>query len=264
MIGFRIAGLATIAAAACALLPVMAHSLEAVGVLKKASEAMGATNLNSLRYTGSGMVAAGGLAAKAGAPSPNGTPLRVVRAINYDTASLSEEITEYKVELPGAPREPVSPGERRSIAFVSGPDAWNLTGTTVAPASGNATERIHQLWITPHGVIKAAMRNNATMEWKTLGGKSVAVVSFEQPGRFKATAFINGKYLVEKVESIVAAPGGREKKVVTTYGEYQSFGPIMFPMQVTQSLDGRLALDIKVRETQPNNPVNIAVPASLK
>jgi hypothetical protein len=263
MTGFRLAGLATIAAAACALLPVTAHSLEAVGVLKKASDVMGATNLNSLRYNGSGMVAAAGQAEKPGAVS-NGKTLRVVRAINYDTASLSEEITDYKVELPGAPREPASPDERRNIAFVSGPDAWNASGSVIAPAPGSATERIHQLWITPHGVIKAAQRNNASMEWKTAGGKSVALVSFEQPGRFKATAFINGQYLVEKVESIVADPAGRQRKVVTTYGEYRSFGPIMFPMQVTQSVDGRRVLDLIVRETQPNNPVNIVVPASLK
>ena len=62
----------------------------------------------------------------------------------------------------------------------------------------------------------------------------------------------------------VAASGGRERKVVTTYGEYQSFGPILFPMRVMQTVDGQSVLDITVRESQPNNPVNITAPASLR
>lgn len=57
-------------------------------------------------------------------------------------------------------------------------------------------DRTHQLWITPHGVIRAAIKNNPTVVWKNRGGKSLAAVSFTDPGRYSATAYINQDYLV--------------------------------------------------------------------
>lgn len=267
MIGFRGFGLAGFAIAACTLLPATAWSLEAAGVLKKASDAMGATDLHSLRYSGSGMGGSFGQAYKPGAPWPKLNLPRYVRAINYDTASMSEETTATRAEVQGgggglAPFG--QPGERRNSTLVSGPYAWNMAGANAVPAPLAATERIHDLWITPHGVIKAAIRNNATLEWKTEAGRSLAAVSFTEPGRFAATAYINDKFLVERVESRVPNAVLGESRVVTTYGEYMSFGPIMFPMQVRQTAGGHMVLDITVRETQPNNPVAIAVPDAVK
>ena len=78
----------------------------------------------------------------------------------------------------------------------------------MAPVPGPrfVTDRTHQLWISPHGVINAAIRNNATVQWQTKDGKSLAAVSFTEPGKFSATAFINGDYLVERVESRLPDP----------------------------------------------------------
>ncbi len=267
MIDFRGVAIAFFAVAALFVLPVKAYSLEAAGVLKKASEAMGATELRSLRYSGSGMGASFGQAFKPGVPWSKINLPRYVRAINYETASLSEEMTATRAELQGGGGGLVpfgQPGERRTNTFIGGPFAWNMAGTNATPAPLNSTDRIHELWITPHGVIKAAIRNNATMEWRTQGGKSLAAVSFIEPGRFRATAYINEKFLVERVDSFVPNAVLGETPVVTRYGEYQSFGPIMFPMQIRQTAAGHMVLDITVRETQPNNAVAITVPESVK
>ena len=54
-----------------------------------------------------------------------------------------------------APR-PLS-GQQRNDQFVSGEFAWNQTGATATPGPRFVTERVHQLWITPHGALKAAL-----------------------------------------------------------------------------------------------------------
>ena len=195
MTGFRNAAIASMAAAVV-LLPVKAFSLDAAGVLRRASDAMGATDLRSLRYVGSGIGASFGQAFKPGGAWPKINLSRYVRSIDYETAALSEETTATRAEpqgggggLPAFGR----PGERRGNTFVSGPYAWNMAGAIASPAALAATDRIHELWITPHGVIKAAMRNGATFEWQVQEGRSLAAVSFAEPGRFKATVYINEK-----------------------------------------------------------------------
>jgi len=263
MFEFRKAALASIAAMAMALLPGEAFSLEAAGVLKRASDAMGATDLRTLRYVGSGSGASFEQVFKSGGSRPKLNLQRYVRSINYETASLSEETTGQQGGGGGLPLVG-QPGERRGYTFVSGPYAWNMTGTTANPAALALTGRVHDLWITPHGVIKAAIRNSATFEWKIQGGKSLAAVSFAEAGRFKATAYINDKYLVERVESRLRLPVLGETTVVTWYSEYQSFGPIMFPMQIRQAVGGHMILDITVREAQPNAPINVSVPESVR
>src|ERR1035437_8768221 len=156
MIEFRKAALASMAAVAIALLPGKVFSLEAAGVLKRASNAMGATDLHSLRYIGSGSGASFGQAFKPGAPWPALNLQRYVRSINYETGSLSEEITATRAEPQGGGGglPPVGqPGESRGNTFLSGPYAWNMAGTTAVPAAPAAPQRAHDLRSKPHGVI---------------------------------------------------------------------------------------------------------------
>ncbi len=262
MVEFRQAAMASMAAA-LVLLPLKAFSLDAAGVLRQASHAMGATDLHSLRYVGSGTAAVSGQAGEPASSRPMRKLSRYVRSINYESASLSEEATEQPA-AGGASAPSGAQSERRGSTFVSGPYAWNVAGAAASSAAPAASERVHELWITPQGVIKAAIRNHATLEWKKQGGRWLAAVSFAEPGRFNATAYINEKFLVEKIESRLPAQGKGETTLVTSYGEYQSFGPIMFPMRIRQTADGQEVLDITVRETQPNTPINITVPESLR
>jgi glyoxylase-like metal-dependent hydrolase (beta-lactamase superfamily II) len=125
-------------------------------------------------------------------------------------------------------------------------------------------DRVHQLWITPHGVIKAAIRNNATLQWRTHNGKSLAAVSFTQPGRFTATAFINEDFLVERIESRIPDPVLGETTAVTSYSGYRDFGGVKFPTRIQQSQGGFPVLDVAIKEVQPNAPADIALPDAVR
>src|SRR4029453_7137952 len=84
-----------------------------------------------------------------GTPWPRFNAKSYTRMINYDTASMRDEIVRTQAE-PGA-RVGGFPlaGEQRQILVVSGTYAWSQTGETTTPQLAAVTDRRYQLWITP-------------------------------------------------------------------------------------------------------------------
>jgi glyoxylase-like metal-dependent hydrolase (beta-lactamase superfamily II) len=253
----------TLLTAALAFAPGAACALDAAGVLKRASYTMGATELKSIRYAAEGTGYTFGQAFDASMPWPKIDIQSQVRTINYDTASMREEIAYSRGEPKGGGGYPLA-GLQRENRFVSGDYAWNLAGNNAVPGPRSVADRVHQLWLTPHGVVKAALRNNATLEWRTQDGKSIAAVSFKQPGRFTATAYINEDYLVERVESRAPDPVLGDTATVTRYSDYRDFSGVKFPARVQQSQGGYPVLDVGVKEVQPNAPADIALPDAVR
>jgi glyoxylase-like metal-dependent hydrolase (beta-lactamase superfamily II) len=250
-------------ASALALAPAGAAAQSAEALLKRSAHAMGATDLKTLRYVAEGNGYTYGQAYVPGMPWPEITVHSQIRTINYDTGSMREEITLSRAEAKGGGGYPLS-GQQRNDQFVSGSYAWNVAGGNPVAGPRFVTDRTHQLWITPHGVLKAAMKNNAAIDFQDKDGKSLAAVSFTQPGAFAATAYIGGDYLVERVESRVPDPVLGEVAVVTSFSEYRDFGGVKFPGRVRQYQAGSPVLDVAVKEVQPNAAADIALPDAVK
>ena len=233
----------------------------AAAVLKRASASMG--DVKTLRYAGEGTGYSFGQAYKPDGPWPKITVHNQTRTINYATGSMREEFTLSRAEPQGGGGYPLS-GQQRNDQYLSGSFAWNQVA--VGPVSGPryVADRTHQLWITPHGVIDAAIRNNATVQWPTKDGRSITAVSFTDPGKFIATAFLNEEYLVERVESRLPDAVLGEVSAVTVYSDYRDFGGVKFPMRIQQSQGGFPTLDLAVKEVQPNAPADIQVPDAVR
>ncbi len=253
--------LAGFALAACAVLPVQAADLDATAVLRRAETVMGAAGLKTLRYAGTGSAWQFGQAYKPG-PWPKLNLASYARLVDYDKAAWREDVVRSRAEPNGGGAVPLS-GEQRLSMALSGAHAWNLAGPAPAPAQVLVPGRVHDLWITPHGIVKAALKNSATLQFRTQGGREVAAVSFTEPGQYSATAFINEDYVVERVESRMPNPVLGDTLVVTTYEGYRHFGDIRFPTRIRQSAGGQPVLDLAVSEVQPNAAVDIAVPANV-
>jgi len=174
--------------------------------LERASTAMGAGGLKSIRYAGDGIGYTFGQAYKPGLPWPKIRVHSFVRSVNYETGSMKDEIVLSRAEGLGGGGYP-HVAQQRNEQYVSGPYAWNQTAAGPAPGPRFVADRVHQLWITPQGVIKAAIRNHATVRQVTRNGQSYAAASFGEPGRFTAIAFINAGGLVERVESCRCTAG---------------------------------------------------------
>ncbi len=117
---------------------------DAATTLKRASDAMGAANLKSIRYTAEGTGYTFGQAFTPGMPWPKITVHSQIRTINYDTASMREEITLSRAEPRGGGGYPLA-GQQRNDQFVSGTHAWNQAATGSVPGPRFVADRVDQL-----------------------------------------------------------------------------------------------------------------------
>src|SRR5688572_4143698 len=161
-----------------------------------AADAMGATNLNSIQYSGTGSTFAFGQAPSPGARWPRFEARTYNVAADYQAPAMRLEIVRAQGEHPplGGGGGPLA-GEQRTVQVVSGLHAWTEGGAQPAPSPGAVSERLRQLWLTPRGVIKAAAASGATATGN--------VVTLPVEGRdVKVT--LNDQNLVERVEYLIA------------------------------------------------------------
>jgi predicted aspartyl protease len=242
-----------LAGAATMLLSCATPPPDASAVLARSSQAMGAGQLNTLRYAAEGTGYTFGQAYKAGGAWPKITLHSVTRSIDYGSATMRDEIVLSRAEPLGGGGYPLT-GQQRNEQFVSGEIAWNQAGTTATPGPRFVTDRLHQLWITPHGVLKAAMRGSARASADDAG---VTRVAFDWPGRFTATAYIAVDGLVRRVESTFADPVLGDTPVVTTYDDYRGVSGLMFPFhEVIDVGDPRNLVTITTTDIRIRNGVD--------
>ena len=241
------------------------------GALQSAAAALGAGNIKTLQFTGSGENFSVGQNFTSTDPWPHVTVKNYTALINYDTGSMRVEL--LRESGPVMPRGGGAPffGEQRQIQLVSGDYAWNQPVPAAnAPAGGappaaapnpdGRVERTLALWATPVGFVKAAMANNAT----TKPSGSGTEVSFTVGGKYKMTGTINKQGQVEKVQTWIDHSIVGDMLVETTYSGYKNFGGVMFPARIVQKQDGFPALDLTIASVTANPAVDIAVPQNVR
>jgi glyoxylase-like metal-dependent hydrolase (beta-lactamase superfamily II) len=222
--------------------------------LESIAQAMGATNLRTIEYAGSGYSFAFQQAPGPGEP----WPLFVVDAykvsIDYATPSMRFESTRAQGEHPprGGAGQPIA-GNPRSIQFVSGRDAWSeAAGGRVVPNPAATADRLRQLWLSPHGVVKAALAARAVVSGPTF--------AFDLAGLpLKVT--VGADRLVERIEYLIDSPVLGDVPVVVEYSDYRDHNGVKFPQRIIERTDGYLTWNIQVSGVSPNAPVNWTTPA---
>lgn len=252
-----IVAVSTVFLAGCATGP----SSDASATLGRADKALGAGTVQSLRFAGNGTGGIYGQAWVPGAAWPRITYSNFARVYDYETAALREDFARSRAEPNGGGALPLmGTGEQRATALVQGAVAWNLAGPAPVPAPVALDGRIHDLWTSPHGVLKAATRNKATGGMRTVDGVVYSTLSFTEPGRFSAVAYVNAAGLVERVDSVQPHPAAGDTDTVTLYADYKDHGGVKFPGRIRQSQGGHPVLDIAVSEVQVNAPSGIQTP----
>jgi glyoxylase-like metal-dependent hydrolase (beta-lactamase superfamily II) len=224
--------------------------------LDAAAKALGATDLKSIEIQGSGLFFWAGQSQTPGQAWPQFNVRSLTRTVNYETASLRDEMTRTRTLEPPRGGGPYVRGEHKAVGVVSGDHAWNVMGENTVAAPIALGDRQLQLWSTPHGVIKAAQKNPAGVQGRT--------IVFGVPGQFKATAFLDSANLVERVEATLASPVLGDMPVVVSYADYRDFGGVKFPTKIRQTYGGHPALELTVTEVKPNAAVDITVPDNVR
>jgi glyoxylase-like metal-dependent hydrolase (beta-lactamase superfamily II) len=234
-------------------LPVTAQdaSLDAV------AKAMGAAGVKSIQYSGTGTNFQVGQNYSPDLPWPRFVVKSYTRLASYDASALRDELVRLQGEDPprGGGGQPVR-GEQRQIFVLNGDFAWNVVGDVVNPTPVALIERQLQLWTTPHGVVKAAMANKATVQGR--------VISFAVPGKFRVKATVDGQNLVEKIDAVAPHAVLGDVPVEIRYSEYKDFGGVKFPTKIKQTIGGYPALELTVSDVQPNVTVDSSVPDPIR
>jgi glyoxylase-like metal-dependent hydrolase (beta-lactamase superfamily II) len=214
---------------------------------------MGATELNSIQYSGSGTHYAFGQAYEPGERWPRFEVKSYTAAVDYQTPAMRMEMLRAQGENPprGGGAQPFAT-EQRMIQVVSGTHAW--TGAQAAPTPNAVADRRRQIWLTPHGAVKAAIANNATVNGN--------VLTFRAEDR-DVRVTLNDQNLVERVEYLTTNSVVGDVPVEITYSDYADFNGIQFPRRIVEKQDGFDTLDITVTTVQPNAAVDLPVPPNV-
>jgi glyoxylase-like metal-dependent hydrolase (beta-lactamase superfamily II) len=107
-----------------------------------------------------------------------------------------------------------------------------VEGATVVPQPALAEQRQLEIWLTPHGCLKAALApgaNPIAIERNEQNKGRIVAVSFVALGKYRVQCAINGKNLVERVQTWLPNPVVGDLYHELVYGDYKDFGGVMFP-----------------------------------
>jgi len=127
------------------------------------------------------------------------------------------------------------------------------------PQVALADERQLQIWLTPHGFLKAAMENQAAAKKGTTG----TVVSFTS-GKFKVTGTIDAQNMVARTETWLPNPVLGDMLVETTFSSYEDYNGSEVPSTIVQKQGGFPTFDLKVTGVKTNPGLSLSVPDAVK
>jgi glyoxylase-like metal-dependent hydrolase (beta-lactamase superfamily II) len=150
---------------------------------------------------------------------------------------------------------------------VSGRFAWNESvpgagftpGSTATPTPDAVNDRLLQLWMTPFGVLKMAVKAGAAAKVTTEGGATV--ITFPLSGVLEGInvkATLNAKNQIERVETRTNDAVLGDMITETTYSDYKDLSEITtdvpFPSHIVQKQGGFPVMDITITKADTNNP----------
>ena len=245
--------------AALALVAFMGFRVEAQETdLQRIADALDVSKTKTFQFTGNGTMYSLGQSTSPAAAWPRQFVKSMTRVYDFTAGAMRDDIVRMAGET-----LPIGP-EQQVIQVVSGDYAWNVAGKNIVHRVWESAERQHQLWVSPHGVLRAAFANNATVTKQTIEGRPRTVISFVEKGKQKVNAYVNDQNAIERVESWYGHPVTGDMKVVTHYGAYRDFAGVKFPSTIIQYQDGLITLDLRVSAVRANPPVNIEVPTEMR
>ncbi len=263
----RMRSLGTLAGGLAATITLGACAAEEKGTLAAAAKTLGAAEIKSVTYSGTGRWFQFGQAPNPTLPWPPFDVSRFAASIDYAAPAARVEMVRKQVVEPGRVRP--APVDQRPVQLVSGTFAWNLvipagappeTAPVPQPQPAAVEERTMEIWTSPHGFLKAAAANNASSS-PVDGGTDV---SFTLNGKQRYVGRINGENHVERVQTWIDNTVLGDTPVEIVYSDYKDFGGFLFPARIVRTQGGHPALELTIAEAKANPEVQVAVPDAVR
>ena len=221
---------------------------DAKSVIAAASKAMGVETLKTVQFSATGLDFVLGQAPNGNSPWPKFINKSYTRSVNFETPA--SQVNRVRVQAENPPR-----GGGQQPIVGEQPQAQTVIVTPQTPW-------VQQLdiWMTPHGFLRAAAARSATVEAKTVGGKKYSVVTFPGDNKAKVNGYINEQNLVERVETWIDNAFFGDMHFEAIYTDYKDVGGAQFPMHIVQKQHGYPTFDLNVTDVKANAAVTIQAP----
>ena len=234
-----------IAIALVGLVSPHAAAQDARTVLANASKALGADNLTSVTYYGSGANFNLGQSNSARGDWPRLNLNDFRRSIDFAAPASRATAQTFAAPVQGGPA-------------VVGQFQQNVT-----PANTAWAQHL-EIWTTPWGFVKGATANSATTRSQTMSGTRYNVVTWNTPQKapsgvaYRVVGYINAQTnLVDRVETWVENPIFGDLPVETVYSQYrETVSGLKFPSSIVQRRAGMPTFEAQLLGALAN-PTNI-------
>jgi glyoxylase-like metal-dependent hydrolase (beta-lactamase superfamily II) len=133
------------------------------------------------------------------------------------------------------------------------------------PADQTAWGQQLEIWLTPWGFLQGAQDNGAEVGTQTLDGTPYTVLTWMSPEtqtspsglRYTVKGYVNGRNLIERVETWVEDAFMGDMHVVAVYSDYTDFDGLMVPATMEQQRGGGGIFGVTVTAASAN-PANLA------
>jgi len=217
-----------------ALMGGTALAQDARSILQAYGNMIGANNVKSVQYSGTG---AHGFFGQAFTPNddwPRTDIKSYTRTIDYDSKSSKEDMVRVQGNNParGGGFVPLI-GEVKSTTLVSDKYAWNLNNQgNAVPQPAAAEVRQFDIWVTPYGFVKAALASNPTVTRRNVRGKMLNVVGFTTMGKYRVTGEFNDQNVLERVLTWIPDPVLGDMQYEIRYLDYKDYGGMKYPSHI--------------------------------
>src|SRR5215813_1383546 len=259
-----------------AVVPAAAQNAKAL--LQAADNAVGASKVNSIQFTGTGRISYLGQNFTTVDDWPRVDLKSWSQTIDYRSKSAKEEMVRVQGNNPprgGGAGFPIT-GEQRSTTFVSGNYAWTLNAQGQPQAQNDQAEvRQFMISVTPHGFIKAALADaNATVTDREFigAGRTLHVVGFTTMGKYRSTGEFNDQNMLERVVTWIPNPVMGDMQVEIRYTDWKDVGNgIKAPYHIHMHqgdhplVRGMNYMDVQAADVKVNVPnAALAVPDAVR
>ena len=242
------------------------------------------------------------------APNPNSRFIQALTGVNsINTASIVYSGLGTAV-VPGAKRRTLQPVTKFTVAinygmhalrveveemdkpkhveqFLADGKAWDVIDKKTVARPDAVAERERLIFMTPHGVMKAAQDagNKRVMANETIDGKLVTTMVFPAGGTM-LKAYLDDSAMIARVHTMAGDASRGTSVVEFLYAGYKDHDPdrtpkplpgskpaagppntgIPFPSHIVQKVDGEVVLDIMLTEVTPNVGLVLEVPPSVE
>lgn len=234
----RLAVLATVA------LSVTVAVQDASKVVGDVSRALGATDLKTIQYSGTGFTYSFAQNYRPDVPYPK-FHATYSRVIDFERGLAREETVRTQFENPprGGGGQPLYT-EARGAGLATPNSAWGAGAIA----------------LTPHGFVQAAATASPTISSRRVGARTMTVISFTARNQYRLDAFVNAQNLIEKIETWTPNPILGDTLIETTFADYRTFAGVQFPTRIVQQQGGFPTLDVTVTDVRPGAAVNLQAP----